>query len=147
MAQEARQQGTKLQEAGDKTGAEKHAGLMQENLQHAQDEYNEVIKRDPGNIDAVASLADLRFKTTGEVDDFTTRLYQATFAAQPDNYRVGYMYGIGLWLQDKKAEAKAVWADLDKRVPAGSPYPQMFAALKDMFGIKPETASAPAPKP
>lgn len=105
--------------------------------------YESALRRDPSDINTVTSLADLRFKMSGQVDEATTQLYQQAFAAQPDHFRLGYLAGIGLWLQGKKDEAEKIWADIDARAPAGGPERQMFAALRQMFGIDPPQPPAP----
>ena len=111
--------------------------------------FESALRRDPNNINVVTDLADLRFKTTGKVDGATTLLYQQAFAAQPENLRIGYLAGIGLWLQGKKAEAEAMWAGINAKASETGPERQMFAALRQMFGIDPPTTdpSAPTPNP
>ena len=99
--------------------------------------YESALRRDPNNIETVTDLADLRFKMSGQVDPATTQLYQQSFAAQPDNLRIGYLAGIGLWLQGKKGEAEAIWVGIDARATQNGPERQMFAALRQMFGIDP----------
>lgn len=140
LAQRAQAEGMQLMQNGDEQAAGVEAAAMQENLLKAEEAYSESLRRDPNNADVVAALADLRFKSTGEVDERTTRLYEAAFQAQPERFRYGYLAGIGLWLQGKNAEAEALWADIDKRAPAEGPERQMFAALKQMFGIDPATS-------
>lgn len=139
LAQRAQAEGMQLMQNGDEQAAGLQAAAMQENLLKAEEAYSESLRRDPNNAEVIAALADLRFKSTGEVDERTTRLYEAAFQAQPDRFRYGYLAGIGLWLQGKKAEAEALWADIDKRAPAEGPERQMFAALKQMFGVDPLT--------
>lgn len=139
LAQRAQAEGMQLMQNGDEQAAGLQAAAMQENLLKAEEAYSESLRRDPNNAEVIAALADLRFKSTGEVDERTTRLYEAAFQAQPDRFRYGYLAGIGLWLQGKKAEAEALWADIDKRAPAEGPEREMFAALKQMFGVDPLT--------
>lgn len=145
MAQKAQAEGMRLIQGGDEKAAATQAGIMQESLLKAEEAFSESLRRDPSNSEVIADLADLRFKTTGEVDARTTRLYQAAFQANPDRFRYGYLAGIGLWLQGQKAEAEALWADIDKRAPAEGPERGMFAALRQMFGIDPPTTSPPTP--
>ena len=137
LAQNAQMQGAQLMQAGDEKGASKQAGVMEDSLQKAEDAYRDALRRDGKNIEAISDLADLRFKSTGEVDPETTQLYQMAFQAQPDHFRLGYLAGIGLWKEGKKVEAQALWDDIEKRAPAGGPERQMFAALRQMFGIDP----------
>jgi cytochrome c-type biogenesis protein CcmH/NrfG len=125
----------RLVQGGDETAAAAQAAVMQDSLMKAEEAYAESLRRNPNNPEVIADLADLRFKTTGEVDERTTRLYQAAFQANPNQFRYGYLAGIGLWLQGKKAEAEALWADIDARAPADGPERGMFAALRQMFGI------------
>jgi cytochrome c-type biogenesis protein CcmH/NrfG len=135
LAQNAQMQGAQLVQAGDEKGAAEQAEIMQDSLLKAEDAFRDALKRDGNNVEAISDLADLRFKSTGEVDPETTQLYQIAFKAQPDRFRLGYLAGIGLWQDGKKAEAEALWADIDARAPAGGPERQMFAALRQMFGI------------
>jgi len=139
MAQNAQMQGAQLMQSGDEKGASKQAGIMQDSLQKAEDAFRDALRRDGSNVEVLTDLADLRFKSTGDVDPETTRLYEAAFQAQPDHFRLGYLAGIGLWKEGKKAEAQALWDDIEKRAPAGGPERQMFAALRQMFGIDPPT--------
>jgi cytochrome c-type biogenesis protein CcmH/NrfG len=139
LAQKAQAEGMQLAQGGDELAAAEQAAVMQESLLKAEEAYTESLRRNPNNPEVIAELADLRFKTTGEVDERTTRLYQAAFQASPDRFRYGYLAGIGLWLQGKKPEAEALWADIDARAPAEGPERQMFAALRQMFGIDPPT--------
>lgn len=137
LAQNAQMQGAQLMQAGDEKGASKQAGIMQDALQKAEDAFRDALRRDTKDIEVIANFADLRFKSTGDVDAETTKLYQIAFEAQPDHFRLGYLAGIGLWKEGKKAEAQALWDDIEKRAPAGGPERQMFAALRQMFGIDP----------
>jgi cytochrome c-type biogenesis protein CcmH/NrfG len=137
LAQNAQMQGAQLMQAGDEKGASAQAGIMQDSLQKAEDALRDALRRDGNNVEVISDLADLRFKNTGEVNAETTQLYQMAFQAQPDRFRLGYLAGIGLWKEGKKAEAEAIWADIDKRAPADGPERQMFAALRQMFGIDP----------
>jgi cytochrome c-type biogenesis protein CcmH/NrfG len=107
--------------------------------------YESALRRDPNDVQTLTNLADLRFKMSGQVDPATTQLYQQSFAAQPDNLRVGYLAGIGLWLQGQKAEAEALWAGINSRAPENGPERQMFAALRQMFGIDPAPAEPAVP--
>lgn len=107
--------------------------------------YESALRRDPNNIDVVSDLADLRFKMSGQVDPATTQLYQQAFQARPDNLRIGYLAGIGLWLQGKKDEAEALWAGINAKASETGPERQMFAALRQMFGIDPPTPGSAAP--
>ncbi|MFT3725308.1 MAG: hypothetical protein QM773_17195 [Hyphomonadaceae bacterium] len=111
--------------------------------------YQSAYDRDSTNIEVIANLADARFKATKQVDAFTTELYQKAFKAQPDHFRIGYLSGIGLWLQGRKPEAEKIWAGIDARAPKDGPERQMFAALRQMFGIDPAPTdpAAPAGKP
>lgn len=137
MAEDAQSRGMQLMQAGDQAGAGREAALMQDSLQKAEQAFGEALRRDGNNPVAMGEFADFRFKSTGEVDSFTARLYEGAYAGQPDKLRLGYMAGIGMWLQGKKAEAEALWAELDKRGSPQGPERQMFAALRQMFGIDP----------
>lgn len=139
LAQNAQMQGAQLMQAGDQKGASKQAGVMQDSLQKAEDAFRDALRRDGNNVEVISDLADLRFKSTGDVDPETTQLYQIAFKAQPDRFRFGYLAGIGLWKAGKKDEAQALWDDIEKRAPTGGPERQMFAALRQMFGIDPPT--------
>lgn len=135
MAQDAQTRGMQLMQAGDQEGAGREVALMQDSLQKAEQAFGESLRRDGTNAEAMGEFADFRFKSTGEIDSFTARLYEGAYAGQPDRLRLGYMAGIGLWLQGKKPEAEAVWAEVDARASPQGPERQMFAALRQMFGI------------
>lgn len=135
LARKAQAEGMRLMQEGNERTAVEKASAMQAALMHAEEAYGEALRRAPDDPGIAAELADLRFKTTGEVDEMTTRLYQTAFAAKPDQFRLGYLAGIGLWLQGKKEEAEALWARIDSRAPKDGPERQMFAALRQMFGV------------
>lgn len=106
--------------------------------------YEAALRRDPNHIPTVKDLADLRFKMTGAVDPATTALYHQVYQAEPNNLRAGYMAGIGDWVAGRKDEAGKLWAEIDAKTPKDGPYPQMFAALRQMFGVDPAPPEAPA---
>lgn len=145
LAAKAQQTGMALMQSGKEEEARKEAAAVQTNLNKAMQAYNEALKRDSTNVETITSLADLRFNTTREFDEFTTRLYQAAFKAQPDNFRLGYFAGMGLWVQGRKDEAEALWADVNARAPQGGYERQMFAALREMFGVDPNPAPPEQP--
>jgi cytochrome c-type biogenesis protein CcmH/NrfG len=105
--------------------------------------FEAALRRDPNHVPTAKSLADLRFKTSGKVDEATTMLYHQVYAAEPDNLRAGYMAGIGDWLAGRKDEARRLLAEIDAKTPKDGPYPQMFSALRQMFGVD---AAPPAPE-
>lgn len=149
LAAKAQQRGLALMQAGKETEARAEAVAVQANLNKAMQAYNEALKRDPNNVEAITNLADLRFNTTREFDGFTTQLYQAAFKAQPNDFRLGYFAGMGLWVQGRKDEAEAIWADVNSRAPEGGYERQMFAALREMFGVdaKPGAPAQPPERP
>ena len=111
--------------------------------QEAQMAYEAALRRDPNEIEAISRLADIRFKMTGEVDAGTSALYHEWYRRDPTALRPGYMAGIGDWVAGRKDEAQALWAEIDAKTPKDGPYPQMFAALRQMFGVDPATPQTP----
>jgi cytochrome c-type biogenesis protein CcmH/NrfG len=105
--------------------------------------YEAALRRDPAHLPTIKDLADLRFKMTGQVDAATSVLYHQVYSAEPTNIRAGYMAAIGDWVAGRKDEAKALFAEIDAKTPKDGPYPQMFAALRQMFGIDPPAPDAP----
>jgi cytochrome c-type biogenesis protein CcmH/NrfG len=101
--------------------------------------FEAALRRDPNHLPTIKDLADLRFKLTGDIDPATTMLYHQVFQAEPTNFRVGYMAGIGDWLQGKKAEAEALWASIEANPANDATHRQMFAAMRQMFKIDPPT--------
>jgi cytochrome c-type biogenesis protein CcmH len=95
--------------------------------------YQAALRRDPTNGPALVALADLRFKSSGALDATTNRLYQAAYAADPSNPRVGYMSGIAAWQEGRQDEARSLWSQIEAAVPAGDPRQQMFRALRETF--------------
>lgn len=124
-----------LNEAGDTAGANREAVSAQDSADKAEQAFVDYLKRGGNDPVAMGDLADLRFTRTTDVDEFTASLYQSAFAANPEQVRMGFLAGIGLWKQGKKAEAEALWADVDKRTPADAPIRQMYAAMRQMFGV------------
>jgi cytochrome c-type biogenesis protein CcmH/NrfG len=116
-------------------------------LERAEAAYRAGLELAPNNRDILESWADARFKASQAIDVETSNLYNRAYRLDPMDHRVGYMAGIGLWLQGKKGEAEAIWAAVDKRVPEGGPERQMFAALRQMFGIDPAPPESGANPP
>lgn len=106
-------------------------------LSRAEDAYRAGLALAPNDRELIEAWADARFKASQVIDVETSDLYNRAYRLDPMDHRVGYMAGIGLWLQGKKAEAEAIWTAVDRRVPEGGPERQMFAALRQMFGIDP----------
>ena len=106
--------------------------------------YESALRRDPDNVEVLTDLADLRFKSQGR-SILLRPSFTRTPSGQARQFRVGYLAGIGLWLQGKKAEAETLWADIDARASENGPERQMFAALRQMFGIDPPSPDPAAP--
>lgn len=118
-------------------------------LDRADAAFGEAVRLTPADRTILKAWADGRFKATQAIDVMTSDLYNRAYKLDASDLRIGYMAGIGLWLQGKKAEAETIWADVDKRVTEGGPERQMFAALRQMFGIDaatPPTNGNPANK-
>ena len=116
-------------------------------LERAENAYRAGLELAPNDRELIESWADARFKASQAIDVETSDLYNRAYRLDPMDHRVGYMAGIGLWLQDKKAEAEAIWSAVDRRVPDGGPERQMFAALRQMFGIDPAPTESGANPP
>ena len=135
LGAEAQMKAMQLNEAGNTEGANREAGSAQDSIEKAEHAFVDYLKRGGADTAAMGELADLRFTRTTDVDEFTTTLYQSAFAASPEQVRYGFLAGIGLWKQGKKPEAEALWADVDTRTPAEAPIRQMYAAMRQMFGV------------
>jgi cytochrome c-type biogenesis protein CcmH len=109
--------------------------------------YESALRRDPNNLEVLRELPDLRFRMTGQVDPATTALYHQWYELEPSQLRAGYLAGVGDWLAGRKAEAEAVWAEVNAKAPENGPERQMFAALRQMFGIDPAAPAAPSRPP
>ena len=136
----------------DPTDPRPHIGIgiayeLQGRPQKAAQAYDEALRRDPTEIEAIRRLADLRFKMSGEIDETTSALYHEWYRREPDNLRVGYMAGLGDWTAGRKDEARKRLAEIDAKTPQDSPYPQMFAALRQMFRVDPPAPEAQPQKP
>lgn len=132
---DAQMKAMQLNESGDTQGANREAASAQNNVEKSELAFENYVRRGGKDPVALGELGDLRFTRMTDVDDMTTSLYQAAFAADPQQLRMGYLAGIGLWKQGKKAEAEAIWSDVDKRTPADAPLRQMYAAMRQMFGV------------
>lgn len=135
LGSDAQMKAMQLNDAGDQQGAGREAASAQDSLEKAEQAFVDYLKRGGSDPVAMGELADLRFTRTTDVDEFTTTLYQSAFTANPDQVRLGFLAGIGLWKQGQKAEAEALWADVDKRTPPEAPIRQMYAAMRQMFGV------------
>ncbi len=135
LGAEAQMKAMQFSQAGDEQGAGREAASAQTSMENAEQAFVDYLKRGGDDPKAMGELADLRFTRTTDVDEFTATLYQNAFAANPDEARLGFLAGIGLWKQGKKAEAEALWADVDKRTPPEAPIRNMYAAMRQMFGV------------
>jgi cytochrome c-type biogenesis protein CcmH len=108
--------------------------------------YESALRRDRHHLNTIKSLADLRFKMTGTVDPATSALYHEAYQAQPGDLRIGYMAGIGDWLEGKKDEAQTIWKAIDSSPAMDDTHRQMFAAMRQMFKIDAPAEETP-PKP
>ncbi len=108
--------------------------------------FEAALRRDPNHLPTIKDLADLRFKLAGGFDEATTALYHEVYKSEPDNLRAGYMAGIGDWQAGRKAEAEALWAEIEAKGPDAT-QKQMFAAFRQMFvdPPKPETQQPQTP--
>lgn len=116
-------------------------------LDRAGGSYRRALELAPGNRALIKSWADARFKATQAVDAETSKLYQEAYRLDPSDLRIGYLAGIGLWLEGRRPEAEAIWAAVDARASDTGPERQMFAALKEMFGIDPASPPGGAASP
>lgn len=137
LGAEAQMKAMQFSQAGDEANANREAGSAQDSMEKAEHAFVDYLKRGGEDPVAMGELADLRFTRTTDVDEFTGTLYQNAFAARPDQVRLGFLAGIGLWKQGKKSEAEALWADVDARTPPEAPVRNMYAAMRQMFGIDP----------
>lgn len=113
--------------------------------QEAMMAYESALRRDPNHLPTIKNLADLRFKMTGTVDPATSALYHAAYKAEPGNLRMGYMAGIGDWLEGNKEEAEAIWKGVETSPAMDDTHRQMFAAMRQMFKIDAGAPETPAP--
>lgn len=132
---DAQMRAMQFNEAGNQEGANREASVSQDNIEKSEQAFQDYVRLGGNDPAALGELADLRFTRSTDVDEATTSLYQAAFAADPQQLRMGYLAGIGLWKQGKVSEAEAIWADVDKRTPADAPLRQMYAAMRQMFGV------------
>jgi cytochrome c-type biogenesis protein CcmH/NrfG len=116
-------------------------------IDKAEASYREALKRNDKDAEATKFLADLKFKRAGKIDKETGDLYRKAYKLNHTDLRVGYMAGISDWVDGKQAAAKAQLAEIEARTPEDSPFPQMFAALRQMFGIDPPPAGQPPGEP
>lgn len=97
--------------------------------------YELALRRDPHQLEAIKRLANLRFQMTGTIDEATSALYHEWFKREPEEVHIGFFAGMGDWLAGRKAEAEKIWADVEARTPKGDPRRQMYAALRQQFGV------------
>lgn len=116
-------------------------------LERADAAFAKAIELAPAEQSTIKTWADARFKATQTIDATTSDLYNRAYRIDTKDLRIGYMAGIGLWLQGKKSEAEAIWADINARAPANGPELQMFAAMRQMFGIDQPPAGAAGNSP
>jgi cytochrome c-type biogenesis protein CcmH/NrfG len=105
--------------------------------------YESALRRDPNELEAIKRLANLRFQTTGTIDEVTSALYHEWFKREPDQVHIGFFAGMGDWLAGRKAQAETIWADVEARTPKDDPRRQMYAAMRQQFGVHAAPKSAP----
>jgi cytochrome c-type biogenesis protein CcmH/NrfG len=116
---------------------------MAEQPQQALVSYEDALRRDPNEIETIKKLANLRFRMTGTIDEATSALYHQWFAREPGELHIGFFAGMGDWLAGRKAEAEAIWADVEARTPQDDPRRQMYAAMREQFGVDKGAPTAP----
>jgi cytochrome c-type biogenesis protein CcmH/NrfG len=121
---------------------------MAEQPQQALLAYEDALRRDPNELETIKKLANLRFRMTGTIDEATSALYHQWFAREPDELHIGFFAGMGDWLAGRKVEAEAIWADVEARTPEDDPRRQMYAAMRQQFGVDAGPVERPdGPKP
>lgn len=105
--------------------------------------YQDALRRDPNEIETIKRLANLRFKSTGEIDEYTAALYREAYRQLPTEYQYGFFAGVGDWLAGKKADAEAIWADVEAKTPKDDDRRTMFDVMRKQFGIGESPAEAP----
>lgn len=107
--------------------------------------FEAALRRDPTHLPTIRDLADLRFRTTTQVDEYTSALYHEWYRQEPNEVRAGFLAGLGDWVAGRKDEARKIWADVEARTPADDPVRAMFTALKRKYGV--DAAPAQPDKP
>ena len=108
---------------------------MAEQPQQALAAYEDAFRRDPNELETIKKLANLRFRMSGTIDVATSALYHQWFAREPDELHIGFFAGMGDWLAGRKAEAEAIWAEVEAKTPKDDPRRQMYAAMRQQFGV------------
>jgi cytochrome c-type biogenesis protein CcmH/NrfG len=98
------------------------------------------MRLDPDNQEVVKQAADTLFRDSGAVGPEAAELYRRAYELDPTDLRMGYLAGVGDWQAGRRAEAEALWADIEAKTPAGDPRAQMFQALRETFA--PESLTA-----
>jgi cytochrome c-type biogenesis protein CcmH/NrfG len=108
---------------------------MAEQPQQALLAYDDALRRDPNDLEIIKKVANLRFRMSGTIDGPTSALYHEWFRREPHELHIGYFAGMGDWLAGRKEEAEKIWADVESRTPKDDPRRQMYAALRQQFGV------------
>ena len=109
--------------------------------------YQAALRRDPDFLPAITGLADLLFKSSGDVDLATGQLYERAHELDARDPRITFMAGVGALKAGRKDDAERLWAEAEAATPPDDPKQGMYKALRQMFTAPPAAPGEPAAVP
>jgi cytochrome c-type biogenesis protein CcmH/NrfG len=138
------------QDPGDAGARLALAGLYEQinRPEQARMSYEAALARQPDNPKALAKLAGIMFRSTGQLDDEIASMYRKAYAKDPADPAVGVMVALDEWNHGRKVEAEQMWSAILAKVPANDPLRTMYGVIRQRFapaeGATPGTAAPPA---
>jgi cytochrome c-type biogenesis protein CcmH/NrfG len=105
--------------------------------------YQAALRRDPDFLPAITGLADLLFKSSGDVDLATGQLYERAHELDPRDPRITFMAGVGALKAGREDDAERLWAEAEAATPKDDPKQGMYKALRQMFTAPPAAPGEP----
>jgi cytochrome c-type biogenesis protein CcmH/NrfG len=121
------------------------AGLYEQinRPEQARMSYEAALARQPDNPKALAKLAGIMFRSTGQLDAEIAGMYRKSYAKDPTDPAVGIMVALDEWNQGRKPEAEQMWAAILAKVPPNDPLRTMYGVIRQRFA--PADGAAPGP--
>jgi cytochrome c-type biogenesis protein CcmH/NrfG len=109
--------------------------------------YEAALARQPDNPVALAKMAGIMFRSTGQLTPEIAGMYRKAYAKDANNPSVGIMVALDEWNQGRKPEAEKMWADILAKMPPDDPLRTMYGVIRQRFAPADGAAPTPAGRP
>ena len=136
------------QDPGDPGARLALAGLYEQinRPEQARMSYEAALARAPDNPRALAKLAGIMFRSTGQLDEQIAGMYRKSYAKDPTDPAVGIMVALDEWNQGRKPEAEQMWSAILAKVPASDPLRTMYGVIRQRFAPADDATPRPPAK-